>query len=128
MTELTDEAFEKFQAQARGQIPKYPGKRVYPVFMKIHEQTMREGIKTWTTRSKYIGQVGDWFKYFGKTFEIVERKRMLLGEVVEEHYTEEGFRTSANMARVWVLLHPVIGYNPKRNVFVHIFREKIEDE
>lgn len=128
MTELTDAAFEKFQAQARGIIPKYPGKRVFPTFMKIHEEAMRDGRKTWTTRNKYFGQVGDWFKYFGKTFEIVERKSMLLGDVIDNHWQDEGFASKENMIRIWCLLHPVVGYKPERKVFVHIFREKIDDE
>jgi len=127
MTELTNEAYQKFLAQARGQIPKYPGRRVYIPFLKIFEEPMRNGTKTWTTRTKYFGQVGDWFKYFGKTFEIVERKRMLLGDVVENHWEEEGFSNPDNMKRIWALLHPVVGYDPNRKVFVHIFREQIEE-
>jgi len=128
MSKLTEEAFQKYLAQARGQIPKYKGKRVYINFLKIFEVPMCDGTKTWTTRTRYMGQVGDWFKYFGKTFEIVERKRMLLGEVVEEHYIEEGFSNPDNMKRVWAMLHPIIGYDPERKVFVHTFREKIEEE
>lgn len=82
---------------------------------------MLDDVKTWTSRTKWYGKVGDTFDIFGHTFEVVNRFKMPLS-IVALHWKEEGCKDSTDFWEVWKQIHPRKGFVPDQRVFVHVFR------
>ena len=99
--------------------------KVYIPFMPKFKDPMLSGIKIWTSRSRYMGNVGDWFDAFGTTFDIIETRRMVLFNVIVNHWEEEGFESPEDMIETWETIHPVAGYVPDKKVCVHIFKRRV---
>lgn len=97
-------------------------KMVKVPFNPRFEGVMRSGRKTWTSRTRRYGAVGDRFPAFGMTFEIKTQFPMLLGVVAREHFWEEGFESPEEFSAFWKLLHPRKGFVPEQKVVVHGFR------
>ena len=90
-------------------------------FLEVFREPMLKGYKTWTSRTKKYGKAGDTFDIFGATFQLIEIRKMSLGEVAE-HYKEEGFFARHLFIEIWRKLHYRHGYSPNRIVNVHIFK------
>jgi uncharacterized protein YqfB (UPF0267 family) len=91
-------------------------------FLPKFREPMLADIKTVTSRTKTYGRTGDTFPAFGATFEILDVLTVLLGEVAEEWYKEEGFKTPEEFIQCWWEIHPKKGYDPEQPVRLHIFK------
>jgi len=78
--------------------------------------------KTWTSRTKRYGKVGDTFSIFGATFEILEIVKMTLEEVAN-NWKKEGCESKKDFIEIWEEIHPIKGFIPTQRVFVHIFKK-----
>ena len=94
-------------------------------FWRQFKEPMLRGQKTWTSRTKKYGKVGDIFEAFGSTFELKEVTQMLLSKVAINHFVEEGFESFLDFVDCWEKLHYLKGYVPEQKVWVHVF-EKLE--
>lgn len=91
-------------------------------FLPDWKQSMLNGIKTHTCRSKAYGKSGDRFKKWGAVFELISVQRMQLKQVAEEFHQQEGCHTPYEFVRVWNKIHPrrlFIGTDVK---FLHEFK------
>lgn len=102
-------------------------KTVYIPFMPRFREPLLNGTKTWTSRNKKCGEVGDAFIAFGRTFEITGISQKNLCEVIQ-HFREEGLTSVEEAIRVWGQIHPIKGYVPTQLVWVHEFRLKEEKQ
>lgn len=89
------------------------------------------GMKFCTSRNKTYGRKGDTF-YIGlggtvKWFEIIAIERLPLAYVAKCLYFVEGFKTEEEFINKWMKLHPVKGWLPSQEVYVHWFRPKYID-
>lgn len=90
-------------------------------FYARFKKPLLDGTKTWTSRTKWYGEIGDIFDVFGATFEITHRMLKPLFFVVE-HWREEGCESKHDFKEVWRKIHPIKGYYPSWIVKVHVFR------
>jgi len=90
-------------------------------FRPQFKQDMRDGKKTFTTRTKRYGYPGDWFIAFGMYFVLTRVGKTHLKIVAECHYHQEGFESPRGFIEIWEELHPKMGYQPHRDVFLHEF-------
>lgn len=80
------------------------------------------GRKTVTSRTKKYGEPGDWFERNGMAFVLTDVKRILLGDVAEELYYEEGFEHEDEFKQVWNDIHPRRHFREDDMVWVHTFK------
>ncbi len=101
---------------------KEPSRRnqVWLPFNPIFEKPLLSGSKTWTTRSRAHGKVGDTFTAFGATFVLDEVEWGKLRDSAD-HFKDEGFTTKDDFIEFWCKIHPRIGYAPDRMYCVHKF-------
>jgi len=99
--------------------------KVYLPFNLRFKEPMLEGVKIWSSRSRWFGKVGDTFEAFGSTFEIIDKKRLKLGIVVADHWKEEGFYGIEDFIETWRKIHPVRGFDSDWTVCVHIFSKRL---
>lgn len=97
--------------------------RIEIPFQQGFREVMLNGEKTWTSRTKRYGDIGDVFEVFEQKFEIVGILKLPLSEVVDLHYEEEGFPNKIGLILLWVRLHPRKGYVPSQKVWVHVFKK-----
>jgi len=90
-------------------------------FKPRFKEPMLNGTKTWTSRTKCYGKVGDTFEAFGYEFEIRKVTRRHL-EWVADHWKEEGFTSKLEFIQFWIKLHARKGFLPIQLVYVHIFK------
>lgn len=100
--------------------------KVYIPFGDRFKEVMLNGTMTWTSRSRWFGEVGDWFEIFDGVFDIVERKRLPLAKVVYHHWEEGGFGSVEDFKEYWKKLHPKVGYKSDWMVHVHVFRRRVK--
>ena len=84
------------------------------------------GTKTATSRTKKYGKTGDIFHvgfgdYEHMTFQIDYIFKETLGNVVLDHYKEEGAETPQELIDVWKTIHPRKGYRKEQMIFYHKF-------
>ena len=91
-------------------------------FRPEFKERMLAGRKTWTTRSKAYGEPGDTFLQFGAVFELTAVTKLPLGTVAVHGHKQEGFETTEEFIKCWNELHPLRGYAPGEEKFVHKFR------
>jgi len=96
-------------------------------FMGDFFPKLDDGSKTYTTRSRAYGQVGDIFEvpgHPGPEFELLEIKKMRLCIVAISHWKEEGCTSALNFIKIWNNLHPRKVYEKAFNdeYTVHIFK------
>jgi len=82
---------------------------------------MLNDTKTWTSRNKWYGEVGDTFDIFEHTFQIIARYKISLNHVAE-HWYDEGCDSSEDFIVLWGTIHPRKGFDPMQVVKVHVFR------
>lgn len=92
-------------------------------FMPYFAGRLLEGRKTATTRTKPFGKPGDTFEAFGLTFIILEVREIALERVAYEYYHAEGFYSVEGFIECWASIHPRLGYQPRRLVYLHEFQE-----
>jgi len=90
-------------------------------FYERFRKPMLDDVKTWTSRTKWYGNIGDTFEIFGHEFEIVDRFRASLNYVAL-HWIEEGCESREDFIQLWKQIHPRKGFDPTQRVFVHVFR------
>jgi len=95
-------------------------------FYERFRQPMLDGTKTWTSRTRWYGDVGDTFDVFGATFKITKRMKKSL-VCVAGHWEEEGCVSEHDFKEVWRKIHRVKGYYPAWVVKVHVF-ERVEED
>ena len=107
----------------------YEGKSCgfYRTFVKIpflpeFKDRMINGLKTATTRTRPMGDPGDYFVAFGKEFQIYSVINMELEMVVEEYFKQEGFKTPQEVIDIWNKIHPIKKYYPNQRVYLHLFQ------
>lgn len=91
-------------------------------FKPRFKEPMLNGQKTWTSRTRRMGNIGDTFDAFGATFEIVEVSTMTLKQIADNYFREEGCRSVQDFVEVWRAIHPRKGSVPSQRVYVHVFR------
>jgi uncharacterized protein YqfB (UPF0267 family) len=92
-------------------------------FLRQFREPMLSGKKTWTSRTRKYGEVGDTFPAFGATFQITEIRRMRLKDIVEGHFREEGLNSVEEAKAVWIQIHPRKLYAPDWLLQVHVFKK-----
>jgi len=88
--------------------------------------------KTATTRTESYGEAGDRFSAADihgriRRYELVDVREVPLREVAEEWYGREGCAAPDEFRRVWREIHPQRGWEPEREVYLHLF-EEVDDE
>ncbi len=96
-------------------------------FMGDFFPLLDDGTKTWTTRTKAYGKVGDRFEvpgHPGPVFELVEVKKVRLCIVAITHWKEEGCKSAMHFIKVWNGIHPRKTYETAFNdeYTVHVFK------
>ena len=91
-------------------------------FMSSFRQKMEADIKTMTSRTRSYGQPGDHFYVFGHRFDITEVVTMLLGDVAEKYYIQEGCDSPEHFKQVWAGIHFNKGFVAEQPVRAHTFR------
>lgn len=101
---------KKDMARARVKIP----------FYARFKEPLLDGTKTWTSRTKWYGEIGDTFEAFGHEFVITRRFQMTLSRVAI-FWREEGCKSREDFVELWKKIHPRKGFDPKWVVNVHVF-------
>jgi len=96
--------------------------KVFIPFKDMFRELMLTGTKTMTSRTRKYGEIGDIFQIFGTTFEIVNVCQKSLDVVAWLHYREEGAESPSEFMKGWATIHPIKGYVPTQQVWVHQFR------
>lgn len=99
-------------------------KQIRVPFKPIMISAILENRKSATSRTHQLGEVDDYFYVRGKCYVIVSVVKMLLKEVAEKHYKEEGLNSKEDFISLWNHIHPMKGYNPEQIVFTHFFKLK----
>lgn len=89
-------------------------------FMARFEKPMLNFTKTWTSRTRVMGNIGDTFEAFGAEFVIdaVFQARLMTSAC---HYIQEGCESYNDFVNVWNLIHPRKKFNAETLVWVHTF-------
>ena len=91
-------------------------------FLMWFQGLVRQGHKTMTARTRRYGAAGDVLQGPGCLLELLEVRRARLGEIATLHYVEEGLDSPEEFERVWRSIHPRVGYDAAREVWLHRFR------
>lgn len=91
-------------------------------FLERFKDPLLSGEKTWTSRTKRYGKVGDTFDAFGATFEIQKVERSPL-YYVASNFEEEGCKSFEDFVELWSKIHYRKGYVPSQVVWVHVFKK-----
>jgi hypothetical protein len=95
-------------------------------FLPEFEQVMDSGQKTMTSRTKWFGREGDYFKAFGHIFIITNLVTRTLGTVRNFYYQQEGCNSPEEFEAVWRKIHPRSGFRPEQRVKCHEFKNQRE--
>lgn len=80
--------------------------------------------KDCTSRNKKYGKPGDFFILENRKFVIDRIIKMNLIEVAHMLYKREGFTSPEKFKEYWNMLHPIKGFDPLKEVYVHFLREE----
>ena len=75
-----------------------------------------------TARTRRYGEVGDILRSKGFSIQLLELRRVRLGDVAENHYIDEGCEDREEFVRIWNEIHPARGFVPTDRVWLHVFR------
>lgn len=96
-------------------------------FREDEAQRVVEGRKVRTTRQRAYGDVGD---IFSVTYDTVTKRYVLtavekerLGDVAEQHYSEEGYGSTQEFIDVWSSLYERDGWTPDATKIAMTFEE-----
>ncbi len=92
-----------------------------PFLPRFHD-AIRLGVKTMTCRNKKYGELGDVLQSKGFRIQIVEVRKVRLGDVPEQYYIDEGCESPGDFIAVWKSMHPKLGFVPNQMVWLHVFR------
>jgi len=92
-------------------------------FKARFREVLLDGTKTWTSRTRRMGNPGDTFPAFGATFEIEHVERRTLGNIRYHHWKEEGCNSPYDFFEVWEQIHRRKGFVASQRVWVHIFKK-----
>lgn len=90
-------------------------------FKKRFESALCAGVKTCTSRTKRMGEIGDVFESFGEDFMIMDIKLISLWWIAYFLYYNEGCESPEEFIEIWDEIHPVKGFDPSQIVHVHFF-------
>ena len=90
-------------------------------FMPKWKQKMLSRQKTATSRTHKYGMVGDNFEIFNHTFRITQISFISLELIAEYFYKQEGCDNPNEFIEIWKQIHPIMGWQPKRKVYIHLF-------
>lgn len=91
-------------------------------FRSHFRTVLRDGVKTCTSRTTKLGEVGDRFTAFGATFAIVLVEMRDLIEVGHLLWRKEGATSKQHFVEIWTDIHPNKGFVYNQPVWVHHFR------
>jgi hypothetical protein len=97
--------------------------KVYIPFMERFREPLLNGTKTWTSRTKRYGQMGDSFEAFGATFEILTVEKKTLEEILN-HWREEGLDSFSDALITWRKIHPIRKLDFLEQFWTHIFKKE----
>lgn len=90
-------------------------------FRPTFAHAMRQGRKTCTSRPLKMASPGDTFIAFGAEFKVVRVEPRTLAQVRERLFQQEGCTTPGDFEAIWRSIHPRVGFEPQRMVWVHHF-------
>lgn len=90
-------------------------------FRREMEEATINGTKCCTSRTRKLGDSGDYFCVRLKWFRITNVDERPLSYVAENLYKEEGFDAPQGFIDIWCDIHPTKGWVPEQKVFVHYF-------
>lgn len=90
-------------------------------FLPEFEGVMESGQKTLTSRTKWHGREGDYFRAFGHYFVITHLSKKKLSTVARLYHQQEGCSSPEDFIRVWCKIHPRAGWRPDQVVKCHEF-------
>jgi len=97
-------------------------KQIIIPFQARFREAMLEDRKTCTSRTRRMGNYGDYFLAFGKAFEMKLVIPFPIGFVARTLWKQEGCESPVDFRLVWKALHPRKRYDPEQKVWVHWFR------
>jgi len=95
-------------------------------FNEWSKERLKNKVKLATTRNKRYGKIGDTFKINFRLitykFEILAVFKTSLYTVGTQLYYIEGAEDPLEFRKVWEAIHPKAGWQPDKEVYVHLFR------
>lgn len=95
-------------------------------FLPEFEGAMDSGQKTMTSRTKWFGGEGDYFKAFGHIFIITRLSTKSLKVVRDNYYLQEGCDSPGEFEAIWCKIHPRAKFRPEQRVKCHEFKNQRE--
>ncbi len=92
-------------------------------FRPFFREAMQSGRKVMTCRTKKMGDPGDMFRAFDRTFVLTHVMRMRLGYVGSDCFEQEGCASVQEFMEIWKGIHPLKGFDAEELVWAHCFRE-----
>jgi hypothetical protein len=86
------------------------------------KERILDGRKTATSRTKALGECGDWFPVGDKKFVMLRIFPTTLNEVANFKFKKEGARSIAEFIKVWKSIYRG-QYDGDRTVYFHEFKE-----
>jgi hypothetical protein len=99
-----------------------PEERKVP-FKEFMKTKLIFGKKTATSRNRKLGEVGDFFIVYGRKYEFIQIKKLVLCQVADFYFKEEGFDTPDEFIAYWKDLHRK-HYKGDQIVYFHRFVQK----
>jgi hypothetical protein len=90
-------------------------------FRPEFKEAMLEGRKVMTARTSRYGERGDQFEAFGAPFVILSVEKRTLREIADKFFEPEGVESPEAYEKKWAEIHPIKGFVPEQEVFLHMF-------
>lgn len=94
--------------------------RVLP-FAERFERALLSGQKTMTARTKRYGNAGDLLETRVGLIRLLGVGRHTLRDIRDRYWREEGATSPSQFVTIWKMLHPRVGFDPDRMVWLHRF-------
>lgn len=91
-------------------------------FIAQFKQSMLNGTKLATSRTRQYGKPGDTFTFFGAEFKIISVWKIDLSFIANNFYQVEGCYNPEHFKKIWQTIHPIKGYQPNQLVYFHLFK------
>jgi len=92
--------------------------KFHPIFGRL----MRDGIKTCTSRSKYLADKRDTFNSFGMSFEVTHVVQNSLGMIRDCLFEREGAVSPGHFVEIYRSVGRHRPFDPDKIVWVHFFK------
>ena len=93
-------------------------------FMQMFKAPMLDGRKTCTSRNKPVAEAGDTFEVFGAKFKVTRVMPLLLKDVADLYWRDEGATSSEHFLRIWKRTQRNREPDLERTVYMHRFRRE----